>query len=503
MVNKNYVATSQRSVAVALAVALMTMLLTVVIGNSPAFAACNGSQSSFGCETGGGGDGGVDNGTPAPPSTPGTGTPNPGTPGPSAPVDPYLSITRIVPANGACPVDQGRNALGLDIYYTKITEFTNSRDVGPAGGNFTFDGYYPGYGYLWSAKVEVMRDCLYGPLTYTITHTCYIETSATITRTKPSFAIVGSNKESSGFAQGSSDYYACMNSSSRAGVFANIQEYGFYVSEISSRAQIATIEVAYTPNELTGITPAPKIVGLSAVFTTSPAGKTGSLTCLGWSSPGLMLADYTDTSMCEKTTINPNGFFQCTSGSVPSVNGLPSNGATNSSGVPSVVQIMGDGNRNKVTFNQKVVGEDLTIKSYSTQFSLSDDSVPFDNNVGGFANPNGLLTELFRSPTDNASQNIMRTTRNTALQSGRVDDIYIAAYTESEMHQITEGLQALKLTQRLFWAGTLMQDSVEVIAVDGDANMITVPAKLPVDVSGVCDDQVVTQSIRAHGDKIG
>lgn len=485
----------QKFLIVSLVITLLTAMFTVLAKTPPAFAACDPSQNSFGCGdespgagNGDGGGNGTKPGVPAPSPGPGTGAPAP------AP-DPYLMTIRNAGQQGTCmDRDDGKASIGWDDYYSAMFVLNWDKDVSPGYG-FEYQGYYPGYGHQWKAMRLVGMKCLYPPRTTLVTHKCIISTTATVDMLVPVRKNIVAKSQGSGYAAGSGDFNACINAKSRADANTSITEDGYYFATVVSQVQNVVFEISITPNEFDGSIPGPKMVSASPVYNTAPAGVYGSLHCsTGWVSPATPLANYGDTSACEKSPGNPNGFYQCSSNDVPRVVGYDAR---------NPIQIWGDGKRNKVTFDQRISGDGLTVNNYNTQFRLSEDSAPFHlPTASGFIDPNMLLTEVFRGENDNANQNQMRTNRSTVPFGGVVNEIYVASYEESEMHIIQPGLQALWFSQELRWSGTRTQVSVEVIGIEPGV-FITRPIVVQVPTSGICTDTAVIDVQRVHPDKIG
>lgn len=500
----NAVFRSSKLVVFALVLAMLTVMFTVFTPKAePAFGACNGDQGSFGCggEAGSPGDG--NGGTGGEATRPGAPTPSPGTGGPAPAPDPYMKTERHLGNNGFCfDRDDGKPASGWDDYYTAIFQLTWEKDIPPAVG-WEYQGYYPGYGHQWKFMKKVGFRCLYPPRTQLVTQRCIISTTAVVEMIVPTRKTLASKTSPSGFAENSGDWDACVTARSFADAEVSITEQGFYHATVKNRVQNVVYELSLTADDVTGEMPGPRKVSASPAYDTTPTAITGSLHCsTKWVSPAVQRADYNDTSSCQKTPDNPNGVFQCSLNDVPKINGYDARPKYDPVTKKNhYMQILGNGEGNKVTFNQRISGDNLTVTSINTQFSLSADSSPFIME-GKFATPNELLTELYRGPNDNAYQNIMGVNRNTPIQPGKVDEVYLASHTESAMHLISDDVKALKLSQSLIWEGILRWESVKVVGLE-PGKFVTVPVIVETKVPGVCTDTAGTTALRPHGDAIG
>lgn len=495
----------QRGAVYVVVVAMLAMLLTVLIPALPAQADGCGGQSSFGCSdennnggsngTGGGGGQG---------SNPGTGG---GGSGGGGPVDPFLRIDRVVPDPGNCPyrAADGKSALGVDFHWTTIFEY-GTKDTPP--NNYYYWGqpvYTPGYGYLYSTEVLLTHVCLYPPMTYLTSHTCYVSSTSTVNITQPRSGVIGTKTSTSGYAQGSMDYNACVSSNSRVSMGLSIVEKGFYTAQAYSMAQTATIEVAYTPDGLTGQIPAPKIIGLSGLYQTAPKNATGSLDCIGWSSPGRVIGDWTESACSSQNSTTPS--YICSADPVL-INGRDF--GTN------VVQAMKDGKDNTMQFRQSISGSNISVDDYSSKFERSKESAPWDANAPASYNlvevdvqmpnktwernelqANGLTTKTYAGKYDMANlrgfqagghQKLLDKNGNVVIKNG--EPVWVPENTS--------------ISQILRWTGTRTMESAVITGHDtANGVMTTSPTTVTIPTTGTCEQTASIEFLRAIGDSVG
>lgn len=503
-----------RVIVMGLVVALLAMLLTVVVAPSNALAAGCGSQSSFGCDSGSGGTGGNGSGSgggaPLPPATGGGGS------GGGGGSNPDVRIDRVIPDPGVCPyrTADGKSAIGVDYQWATIYKY-GTKDTPPDPYYYWGNPVYtPGYGYLYSTEVLLGHSCLYPPMTYLTTHTCYISSTSTVSMLKPAggnFKPV-TRTNTSGYSQGSMDYNACMNSNSEVELGVAISEKGFYTSKAYSLAQIATIEVAYTPDGITGQIPAPKIVGLSGVFQTAPKNATGSLHCLyGWESEGVDHGDWTETPCSSQNSTNPS--YVCSSDAVL-YNGY-------NFGKTPEVQSMRDGSDNKLEFNQSIKGDSINVEKEWTTFNRSADSSPWSSTL---KENNNLvqLDVLTRNGTRLTKQFADHQGLNRGLQSAKYDGIlntaFLLGFQASDKTPLIgkNGIevkdskgepvwidQPTKITQVVDWAGTRTMQSAIITSIDTrNGVMKATPITVTVPTTGTCSQTASITFIRAIGDTV-
>jgi hypothetical protein len=490
----------QRGAVLAVVTAMLAMLLTVIMPSIPAYADGCGSQSDFGCDSsnsnggnnGTGGSGGQG-------SNPGSGG-NTGGGGGGGPVDPFMRVDRVVPDPGNCPyrAADGKSALGVDFYWTTLFEY-GTKDTPPNNSYYwKFPVYTPGYGYLWEAEVLVGKTCLYPPMTYLTTQTCYVSSTSTVSMTMPQSKVVGSKTATSGYSQGSTDYNACRNSNSQVSLGLAINEQGFYVAKAYSMAQTATVEVAYTPDGLTGQIPAPKIIGLSGVYQTAPKNATGSLDCVGWSSPGRIIGDWTETACSSQNSANPS--YVCTADNMR-YNGFDF-------GANAVVESMRDGSDNKLEFSQGISGSGITVHEKFTTFKRSADSGPWDASMSAKANL--IQLDVLNAAGKREAKALQTSGLSTRSFDGQVNTAYLMGFTASDMIEKKDALgrtvwapQTTDITQVLKWTGERTMQSVIITGHDTASGVMTTTATtVTVPTTGLCNQTASMYFIRAIGDSI-
>lgn len=494
---------SRKAVVNAFMTAMLATTVTVFLPAIPAVAngGC-GTQSAWGCETGDGGNtppsnGGGGGGENTPPSTGGGGNTGGGG-GNSAPADPDIRVTRINDA-GRCGVrDDGKAAIARDVYTHKIYGYGPDENTSPPGGfAWEYQGYSPGYGYSYTAWKSGRTECLYPPRTYLTTETCIISSTAVVDRVRPTSARLASRTTSSGYSYGSTDYNACVNSHSRAGVGVSIDDYGYYHSTAYSRAQIATVEISITPNEATGVTPGPKIVGLSAPFITAPKAATASLDCnRGFSTPGRLLTNYTEEACSSENSKSPS--YQCVANPVLfDISDNPKKPQLKSFNAQNSIQFMRDGQPRLTRFNQSITGASIKVNSYTTQFFRDAKSTPWDTrngNAAGFAQGN-----FFQMRTSATGKSIFP--EGAGLKSkvfkGKVNDTWTLANTASSVGEPTI------VTQKVQWTGTRTIQSATITEVNGETGKISwTPITVTVPTTGSCSQTASMEYVRAIGDVV-
>lgn len=471
---------------------------------SPAFASGCGGQGDFGCDTGtapapgnnspGGSTG--SNPSPAPPSTGGGGNTGGGG-GNSAPADPNTRVTRIYDA-GRCDVrGDGKAAIARDVYTHKIYGYGPDEETSPPGGYaWEYQGYSPGYGYSYTAWKSGRTECLYPPRTYFTDETCFISSTAVVDRVRPTKARLASKTTSSGYSYGSTDYNACVNSHSRAGVGVSIDDYGYYRSNAYSRAVIAKVEISITPNEVTGVTPGPKIVALSAPFITAPKAATASLDCnRGFSTPGVLLTNYTEEDCSSQNSKNPS--YRCVANPVLfNISNDPKKELLKSFNAQNSIQFMRDGVPRKTVFGQSITGSSIKVNSYTTQFFRDKNSSPWDTRNGAVYGWKGNIFQM-RTSADGKSIFPEGAGTKSKVLKGKVNDTWTLANTASNPGQPTI------VTQKVQWTGTRTIQSARITEVNGETGKISwVPTTVVVPTTGSCSQTASMEYVRAIGDVV-
>jgi hypothetical protein len=498
----------QRGAVLAVVTAMFAMLLTVFTPALPARADGCGGQGSFGCSDennnggGNGAGGGAGQGT-----LPGTG--GGGSGGGGGGSNSNVRVDRVVPDPGTCPYrpEDGKSALGKDYYWAVIYKY-GTKDSPPDPyynwGNYT---YTPGYGYLYSTEVLVGSQCLYPPRTYTTTQRCYISSTSSVWMKEPQSKLLATKTSTSGYSQGSTDYNACVNSNSRVKLGVAINEKGFYASQAYSLAQTATVEVAYTPNEVTGEIPPPKIIALSPVFQTAPKNATGSLHCsAGWQSPGVHHGDWTETPCSSQNSNNPS--YLC------SADPVLYNGRN--FGMGTVVQSMRDGKDNELVWNQGVSGAGITVDSFKTTFKRSAQSAPWSKDLA--ANNNLIQLDVKNAAGAREAKALKPDGLTTRTFDGRVNTAYVMGFTATILTKQKNSLgnyvidkngqpvwvpQPTEISQVLGWTGTRTMTSVVIVETDASNGVMTAtPTTITVPTSGLCSQTASLEFIRAIGDTV-
>jgi hypothetical protein len=300
-----------------------------------------------------------------------------------------------------------------------------------------------------------------------------------------------------------------MSSNSKVKLGVAINEKGFYASQAYSMAQIATIEVAYTADGLTGQIPPPKIIGLSGVFQTAPKNATGSLHCsAGWQSPGVHHGDWTETPCSSQNSKNPS--YVC------SADPVLYNG--HNFGMGTVIQSMRDGSDNELVWNQGVSGAGINVdpSKYSATFNRSAESGPWDKSLS--ANNNLIQLDVKNAAGARETKALKSDGLTTRTFAGRVNTAYLLGFTASNQIEKKDALgnvvkdkngqpvwipQATDITQVLAWAGTRTMTSVVIVETDASNGIMTAtPTTITVPTSGLCSQTASVVFIRAIGDTI-
>lgn len=487
---KRYTKVLLAGLAVALSAAFLTPLASTT-SLAPAFAngGCGG-PAGFGCDAGAGtvGNPPVQSTTP-PPSQGGNTGGGGGSVGGGGTVRPNLDWKVAYGDGSACPRrDDGKAAIRTDYYYKKETAKGESRTVGPAGFGWTFSAYIPGYGYYWDAWVYQYRECRYPPRTYTTTATCILSSYGTVNQLKPRQRVLDTKISPSAYTRGSGNIDACRNSKSVAWAKAEITERGYYTSTAVSTATTVTILVPYTPDETTGVTPAPYVIAETAPYPLSPKAATGTQTCHGWNSPALPgITDWSDNPCGPDKSNNPT--FQCVAPQVL-FDKTDANGFQTGSHPSNSMQFMRDGEPKFIRFNQGVTGSGITVKSYKTTFYRS--GTPWDSSKSYYKNLFDLSLKA-NGPTILTQESGSR----SKTFDGRVNEVFHRGYSAGVSGKPTV------ITQRIDWSGTRTMASVKVIGTDGrTGQMLTIPITVQIPTSGTCQQSVSLEYIRAIGDAV-
>jgi hypothetical protein len=411
------------------------------------------------------------------------------------------TVDRRVPDPAAnCPArDDGKASIGADyIFDTQWASNTHGPSVPPNGDpSWLYQYATPNGEYFFQRTVFLQRNCLYPPRTYFTTVQCIISSSASInlvrSATSSTPRVIKQATASSGYTQGSMDYNSCVNSSASVDPRASLTEYGYYTATAVSQAQTALVEAAYTPDDVTGITPAPKIVSLSPVYNLTPVSTSGSLQCFRpFYTPGDISADFTETPCSNQN--NPGGasyecvqeqpLFDSTVGAHETLTPFPAN---------NTIQGLRDGNPQHIVFSQKPVGASITVNSYDTYFTRDASSTPWRAGAGPQDNDFALNTA--KTGINGHSILINNDGTKSAFKSGEVRDVWATS--------IQAGSQGFptKLSQVLQWTGTRTISSVEVTSIDvrtGQFNFTTKQVQVP--TTGQCKQTVAINYVRSIGD---
>lgn len=452
----------------------------------PSFASCPKGQV---CD-------GAGNGAPAPP---GGGTPNPGggnTPGPgdggmTGPVDPYaFSIWNPADQSGLCPTrDDGKAAYGYYTYFT-IRHYNSQSKVPPEPSGWTYNGFIRagsgGY-HAWERMVMTGLGCVYPPRTRLDTVPCYISTTIVLNQTAPTSRVVGTKTRQTGYTAGSSNYDACINSSSRVSFGSGLPAYGFYEIGNNSWVQNVTVETALGVDPLLGYVPAPKIVGWAPSYNTGHrVTSTASLHCsTGFESPGVWRSDWTDAPCINISYVCP----------VEKVKIDVSNPgeAPIAKTITDRIQLMRDGKTRELRFGLgSVHGESITVSSYKTRFVR--EGTPWDDSK--LYNKN--LFELSTSASAKGSMLSHGSGAETAWKAGKINSAFTRGYYASEADSPT------KITQQVRWTGSRLVRSGVVNNVDPVSGAVDYTATyISVPTTGLCSQTATLEYVRPIGHESG
>lgn len=438
-------------------------------------------------DTGGGG------GTPPAPGIPPSSGSNPGSGGGGiggggTEVPPNVWIKRVMGLGCPARYGDGKAALAKDIYYqTQYTSNTSGRT--PPDASWTFYYSTPNGQYFFVRDVYLVEKCLYPPRSTFITVTCSIRYYVEAQMVAPQSRSVGQASAGTGYAEGSYNYAACYNSKGYANLTQPLKEYGFYNVNVWQRAATARVEVFTSPNEVTGVTPAPRIVSLSPAYTTSKrVTSTASIDCQnGFKSPGIMRSDWSETP-CQSTT-NPS--YTCQRQPVL-FDGADGTAERMMSFAGNSTQFMRDGKPRKVVFNQTPVGATIKVNSYSTRFAREAGSTPWDSSRPYTKNQFELRkTETGLSILTQGSGTLSSST------GGRLNTVFAVGYSAGMSGAPT------KITQELSWAGTRTIQSGTIVSINPNTGGVSyAPRMETIPTSGLCKQTASMEYIRAIGDSV-
>lgn len=468
---------------------ILTALMTVLFLFStptPAFAcppmtACG--------DTGGGGGTPPPPGPPAsngsPPSTGGGGGNIGGGGGTQVPSNVWSKRTMGL----TCPRrDDGKAALARDLFYQ--TQYT-SNTHGKTPPAISWEFYYSTSNgeYFFKRDMFLYERCLYPPRSTFVTVTCSIRYYVEAQMVAPQARSVGQASAGTGYAEGSYNYSACYNSKGYANLAQPLKEYGFYNVNVWQRAASARVEVFTSPNEVTGVTPAPRIVSLSPAYTTSKrVTSTASIDCQnGFLTPGRMRADWSETP-CQTTT-NPT--YTCQPQPIL-FDGADGTSERMMSFAGNSTQFMRDGKVRKVVFNQSPVGATIKVNSYRTKFLRSAGSTPWDTSK--MYNKN-----LFELSLTKTSKSILSEGQGTSSpwEKGKVNTVFATGYAAGSVGAPT------KITQQLEWTGTRTIRSGTITSINPNTGGVSyAPTMLTVPTVGLCAQTGTMEYIRAIGDAV-
>lgn len=471
------------------------LIVMLIIGIS-AVSLWTASSASAACPKGQVCDG-AGGGTPAPPG--GT-DPNPGggvTPGPggdggmTGPVDPYaFSIWNPLDASGFCPTrDDGKDAYGYYLYFTRL-HHNWEHNYPPDDSGWYYNGFIRAGSHGFHAFEKLVMtggpNCLYPPRTRIDTVPCYISTTIQLNQLAPTSRTVATKTRDSGYTAGSSDYSACVNSNSRVSFGSGLPEYGYYEIGNSSWIQNVSVEVALGVDPMLGYVPAPKIIGWAPAYNTGyRASSTASLHCsTGFESPGVWRSDWTD-----KPCINVS--YMCPTVD-PKVEASDVGVTSSMKSFKGSIEMMRDGKTRELRFGLgKIHGSNLTVLTEKTRFLRA--GTPWDNSKTYNKN-------LFELNTSDKSGSMLAYENGsaTAWKSGKINSAFTRSYYASEYGDPT------RITQEVFWTGTVLVRSGVVNSVDPVTGGIDyTPHYISVPTSGLCSQTASINYVRAIGHEAG
>lgn len=346
------------------------------------------------------------------------------------------------------------------------------------------------YGYEKTALISIA--CKYPPRVYYTTVRCSISQSVEAFQVAPNRkTLSGPLTTGTGYAENAGSLAACNNAYGNVYMNKSITEYGFYDIYTWQRMQAVRVEVAYTPNEVTGVTPAPKIISRSPAYNTSRfRAQTASLDCeYGFRSPGVSRSDWTETP-CQ-TIGRPT--YVCVQQPIQFDAGEGST-TTMRASTSGSIQFLRDGKARKTVFNQTPQGSGISINTsrYKTTFFRAEDSTPW--NSSALYNKNQFDLSL-----NATGQSILSNSKGTSspTYNGKVDNTWFTGIQSSESGKPT------KITQRVNWAGSRTIRSGTITSINANTGAVSwSPINVTVPTSGICNQVASVDYIRPIGDVV-
>lgn len=484
-----------------LAVMVLSFLFTgaSMMVSSSAFAEIPSIGGSNGADYGINDQGGVTIGKPSAPQSP---APAPSAPPPANPgvyyppgngMDFYGAPYSTRWPGGLCPPrNDGKAALSTVITFAQHF-WPVKAGTRPPGSGWVYQykvGSYSGTLEVFAKPQEISRRCLYPPRVYYTTVQCSIAYYVEISRTVPNPRGFGISTGRTGYGEGSYNYNACVNSKGFASVNSPVTEYGYYIVQAWQRAANARVEIAYTPNEVTGAMPGPKIVSLSPAFTTTKRTlATASLDCKNqFRTPGLSgITDWTEAPCSSgpgsSFTCSPQPvLFDTADGSGRSLQSFSGNSA----------QFTRDGKAREIVFNQTVSGSRIVVQTQKTRFLRGSASTPWSTS----SLYNNNLFELSDSKTGESILSQESGTKS-GIYNGNKKNVWTRGYAASDSGRPTT------LTQKVDWTGLRTITSANITSVNPNTNQVGftyVTRQVP--TSGVCNQSATLDYVRSIGDVV-
>ncbi|MFC4369407.1 hypothetical protein [Citricoccus nitrophenolicus] len=374
--------------------------------------------------------------------------------------------------------------------YTTEFATTSGWDVKPSWGTgWNARGSFSN-GYVWDRIIFTGKNCLYPSRTYTTVVNCVIRHHIDLDMVKPEARTMFSTTANTGYTEGSKNLAACNNSSGTAWMDEEVKDFGIYNIKVSNRSVNATVETAYTPDGLTGIIANPKIIHLSAPYNSAPkVVMTGSLDCVNWwqTPANMSLTDFSMNpcktgkgpapAICEQSDV----LLDAANAGDPKHMKRVKSGAT--------VQVMKDGRNREAQFNQRVVGDGLTVNSQTTYFTRGGS--PW--NSGLAKTPGGLNKNLVELRQSAYGPGVLANSTKTHSVSGNDSNIFVKLTEASNPGSSTT------LGQTIEWSGVQVVESVAITGVNATGEVFTTPRMISVPVHGTCHQSINIQSVRAVG----
>lgn len=385
--------------------------------------------------------------------------------------------------------DDGKAAIkAINTYGTYILESVGGQSP---GAGWISAGSAPNGTYYWEKTTLISVACKYPPRVYYSTIMCSISQTVQANQVAPSRKVLATRTTGTGYAENAGSLNSCYGAYGNVFLNQPITEYGYYDIYTWQRMQAVRVEIAYTPNEVTGVLPAPKIVSRSAAYNTSPfLAQTASLDCQnGFLTPGKSRTDWTETP-CNKIanptyTCAPQPIqFDVADGTAVSMRAT-GNG---------FIQLMRDGKARKAVFDQRPSGATVTVNAgrYKTTFHRAADSTPWKSSA--LFNKN--LFDLSATATGTSILSQENGTKSPTY-SGKKNDVWFTAIDASDASKPT------KVTQQLNWAGTRTIRSGTIISINANTGAISwAPRTVTVPTSGVCNQTASVEYVRSIGDVV-